>query len=128
VADALEWPIEDIPDGDSLFMRAHRAHIRNGEVDAGVFRSHEGGMSANWNKYATAAETRQQATRNPNDNAVIRLSVGGIRQVGDLKVEHTPQPSNRAHSEVFGIPEERSKLTQTRVLLRRLIEIALPLP
>ena len=127
MADALNWPTEEIPDTDSLFMRAHRVHFRDGELQTGVFRPQGDGMSGNWNRYATAEETKQQAKNNPDDNAVVSLPVGGIRQIPDLRVEHTPEPSNRAHSEVFGFPEQHSKLTEIRVLLRRIAGVAIPL-
>jgi len=83
-------------------------------------------MSVNWDKYASAEDTKRQATKNPGDNAVISLLVGDIRTIKDLDVKHTPEPNNRAHSDV-NLPDKREELTEVRVLLRRLAEIAIPL-
>ena len=53
-----------------------------------AFREHEGGMSTDWAKYRTPAQTLA-AARIPNDNGVIRLIVGQVRQI-PLQVTHTP--------------------------------------
>ena len=127
MGDELTWPIEEIPDSDSVFMRAHRGHFRNGELQPGVFRAHGSGMSVNWAKYSSAEETRQQATKKPEDNAVISILVAGIRKIGVLRVEHSPEPSNRAHSDVLGL-ENREHLTEARILLLRIKTIVIPLP
>jgi hypothetical protein len=108
-------------------MRAHRMHFRGRELGLGVFKPQGGGMSVNWSKYASKEETRQQAKSRPEDNAVISLPVGGIREIRGLTVEHTPEPENRAHSEVFGMPNDREQLAETRVLLGRIAEVVLPL-
>ena len=126
MAGELAWPIEQIPDDDFVFMRAHRVHFRQGKLGPGVFRAQGEGMSVNWEKYASAEETRRQARRNPEENAIIRMSVLGIRRVDDLRVEHAPEIANRAHSEVYGL-SGNPELTELRVLLLRIAEIALPL-
>ena len=82
-------------------------------------------MSANWEKYATAEETKQQAKK-PEDNAVIGLLAGGIRKITDLDVKHTPEPKNRAHSDI-NLPDKREDLVEVRVLLGRLAGIVIPL-
>lgn len=125
MADELGFPVEEIPDVDSVFMRAHKDYIRDGDLVPGVFRAQGGGMSVNWNKYASKEETKQQS-KNPANNAVMSLPVGGIRKIQDLDVKHTPKPSNRAHSEI-NLPENREQLTEVRVLLHRLAEIVVPL-
>ena len=127
MADGLGWPIEVIPDADCVLMRAHRGHFLGGELAPGVFRSHSGGMSVNWDKYASPELTKRQATGNPDDNAVIRLQVLSIRQISDLRVEHSLEPANRAHSDVRGLPTNREQLTEVRVLLLRKTEIAISL-
>jgi len=127
VADEVVWAIEAIPDADSVLMRAHRAFLPGGKLEPGVFRAQGYGMSVNWDRYASAEETKQQATKNPDDNAVIRMPVIGIRRIDDLKVEHTPELANRAHSDVYGIPENAERRTEVRVLLLRITEIVLPL-
>lgn len=125
MADDLGWQVEEIPDADSVFMRAHKDHFRDGDLGLGVFRAQDGGMSVNWNKYASMEETKQQA-KNPRVNAVVSLPVGGIRRIKELDVKHTPEPANRAHSEV-NLPDDREELTEVRVLLRRLVDIVVPL-
>ncbi|OFW26727.1 MAG: hypothetical protein A3J28_10220 [Acidobacteria bacterium RIFCSPLOWO2_12_FULL_60_22] len=127
MADELDWPIKEIPDADSVFRRAHRNDFRDGELEPGVFRAQGAGMSVNWDRYASAEETRQQARKHPHDNAVISMPVGGIRQIDDLRVEHTPEPTNQAHSDVHGLPENRERRTEVRVLLLRITTIVLPL-
>ena len=87
-------------------------------------------MSVNWDKYSTADETKAQATKNPQDNAVLLMRVGAIRETNDLKVEHQPDLScgNRAHSNVLGIPANGTPaLVEVRVKLRRISTIVLPL-
>jgi hypothetical protein len=124
MVDALGFPVEEIPDADSVFMRAHKDYIRDGDLVPGVFREQDGGMSVDWNKYASKEDTKQRA-KNPANNAVVSLSVGGIRKIDDLDVRHTPELSNRAHSEVY-LPDSREELTEVRLLLHRLAEIVIP--
>jgi hypothetical protein len=125
VADEIAFSREQIPDADTVLMRAHKAHFIGGELRPSVFRAQQGGMSVNWSKYATAEETKQQA-RNPAENAVLSLLAGGVRKIKDLNVTHTPTPSNRAHSEIL-LPTEDSGLTEVRLLLSRIATVALPL-
>lgn len=119
------WTIEWIPDADSVFMRAHAMHFRDGKLSPGVFSPHNGGMSVNWEKYASADETKQQA-RKPEANAVAVLRVGSIRAIDGLTVGHTPEPTNRAHSDVFGLTRDE-RLAEIRILLLRIARIAIPL-
>ncbi len=97
----------------------------------GVFQSHGKGMSVNWDKYASAEKTEQQAKKDPEHNAVISMPVIGIRQIDDLKVEHTPDMDtpNRAHSDVFGLPQkgQRDRRDEMRRLLLRIATIVIPL-
>src|ERR1700733_5373199 len=102
------WDIENIPDGDFVFMRAHKTDFKNGELNPGVFRDRKGGMSTDWEKYSTAEQSRNRAIV-PDDNSIIKLSVAGIRNIEKLSVIHEPLPDNRAHAEVFG-----DKTTQAR--------------
>ncbi len=125
MADALGWPVEEIPDVDLVFMRAHKDYFRDGDLLPGVFREQDGSMSVDWNKYAAKEETKQRA-KNPVNNAVMSLLVGGIRKIKDLDIKHIPEPSNRAHSEVE-LPDNREDLTEVRVLLLRLAQIVVPL-
>ena len=125
MADELAWPIEQIPDADSVFMRAHETYFRDGELEPGVFTSKEGpGMSVDWDKYSSKEQTRQRAKK-PEKNAVISLSVGGIRKIDQLDVAHRPELGNRAHSEV-DLPTHE-ELTEIRFKLNRLAQTVIPL-
>ena len=125
MANALTFPIEEIPDADLVFMRAHETCFRDGNLQPGVFTSKQGpGMSVDWDKYSSKEQTRQRA-KNPAKNAVISLSVGGIRKIDKLDVAHRPEPGNQAHSEV-DLPTNE-ELTEVRVKLRRLAQIVIPL-
>lgn len=125
MVDDLEFSIEEIPDADDVFMRAHEMHFSNGVLRPGVFRAHQGSMSVNWSKFASAAVTKQQ-TKNPEKNAVVSLLVGGVRKIKNLDVKHTPVADNRAHSEIV-LPNNNEDLTEVRVLLLRLAVIVIPL-
>ena len=114
---SVDWPVEEIPDGDTLFMRMHKDHFRNGKIQAGVFRAQGGGMSTDWSKYATPVQTLNRA-RIPEDNGVIGLPVQKVRAIPSLSVVHSPdiQTRNRAHTDVRGINENK---TEARFHLRR---------
>jgi hypothetical protein len=117
------WDVENIPDGDFVFMRVHKSNFLNGELIPGAFRDQGAGMSTDWGKYSTAEQTRNRAGRSkPSDNGVIKLSVAGIRGIETLSVVHEPLTDNRAHAEVFG-----EKTTRARMLLNRLVEWAIKL-
>jgi len=127
------WPKEDIPNESSIFMRVFRTFITQGNVLPNAFRDQGGGMSVDWDKYATPAQTRDRA-RTPENNAVISLFVGAVRGIDGLAVEHEPVQenscdgrgnsvrSNRAHCEVIG-----EKTTERRVKLSRLWRWEVPL-
>jgi hypothetical protein len=115
------WDVENIPEGDFVFMRVHKNNAPNGELLLAAFRDQGAGMSTDWEKYSTAEQTRNRAGRSkPSDNGVIKLSVTGIRRIEKLSVVHEPLTDNRAHTEVFGEKNERS-----RMLLNRLVEWAI---
>ena len=128
MANEIAWSVEIIPDIDNVFMRAHRMHFRDGALQPGVFRQRNNGMSVNWEKYATAQDTRNGATKNPNDNAVIRMCAGRIREIPDLQVAHDPDITrhNRAHSNVLGMPHHNTpELIEVRVKLLRISTVVL---
>jgi hypothetical protein len=120
------WPKEEIPNSSSVLLRVHKSLIPDGEVRPNVFRDQGAGMSVDWRKYSTPFETRNRG-KIPGDNAVISLSVGGIRQIEGLVVEHDPVQENsfdrngdplkpnRAHSLVIG-----EKTTERRLKLSRI--------
>jgi hypothetical protein len=111
-----EWIPEGIPDLDRVFMRIHESYVRDGQINPGVFRDHGTGMSTDWDKYATALETRSRG-RTPEANGVVSMVVGRIRGEAGQDVIHDPDLAvgNRAHADVVG-----EKTPKVRVLLLRL--------
>lgn len=113
-----DWPKEDIPDEDTLYMRIHSMWFdEDGKIIPKAFQNHGSGMSTNWSKYATAEQTQDEVARygkNPEDNAVGAFVVGNVREIPEQSVEYTPMPDNRAHTDVLD-----EKDNEVRVLLRR---------
>jgi hypothetical protein len=102
-------------------MRVHKNLLIDGELAPNAFRDQGGGMSVNWDKYATAVETRRLA-KTPADNGVIRIeSAQAVRSISTnppLRVDHTPDKIRRvrSHCEVFG-----DKTTSVRAALFKLV-------
>lgn len=118
--EVIDWPAEQIPNRDRLFMRIHKNWRKgDGTVAIGAFKNHGEGMSTDWETYATPRDTRRRA-RHPECNAVVSLHVGSVRELPDQRVEHTPniEADNRAHSDVYGKKDE-----EVRMKLRRIAEI-----
>ncbi|MFZ0662923.1 MAG: hypothetical protein WAM66_09550 [Acidobacteriaceae bacterium] len=122
----IAFPIEKVPDTDSVFMRAHKQFIPDGTLAAGVFRVHDGGMSVDWSKYSTPEQTRARAKRDPQNNAVLEMNVGEIRSISTLDVTHRPKMDNQAHCDV-PLPSGED-LTEVRFKLRRIAKVILALP
>ena len=115
------WPLEYVPDTDDLYLRVHRAWLRDGSLGPGVFRNRQGGMSTDWSKYSTPRHTQERA-RTPSESGVIALRTGSVREIPQ-RVEHDPLQGNRAHTEVFG-----EKDPEVRLKLQRLARWMLPVP
>jgi hypothetical protein len=126
MANGLGWSPEIIPDEARMYMRAHAVYFKGPDLQPGVFKNQDGDMSIDWEKYSTPQEAQLRA-KNPSKNAVICLLAEDIRDIDTLTLNHTPIPSNRAHSSVFGLPDDGENLTQMRVELLKIanIEIAL---
>lgn len=86
----ISQEVEQIPDEDLLFMRAHRMFFRDGQFAPGVFRDQGDGMSVDWERYSTPEETRLRARR-PEDNAVIEMVTGEVRAIPPVSVEWLSQ-------------------------------------
>jgi hypothetical protein len=99
------WPVEVIPDDDSLYYRIHEVNVRNGEILPVAFREIGAGMSTDWNKYSTPKESLARA-KNPNKNGIVSFVVLNLRNDLNLSVEHTPTDKNRSHTNVIGIDDE----------------------
>lgn len=121
-----DWPSEEIPDDNRLFMRVHERWRDDSGIAPAAFRNHNDGMSTDWEKYSVAQETRLRA-RVPAKNAVVSLLAGEVRCVPGQNVQHTPdvENKNRAHTDVFG-----DKDVEARLKLRRIakVEIAFDTP
>jgi hypothetical protein len=110
------WPVEIIPDPDSLFYRVPVGWLKPGEIRVapGHFRVNKGSMSCDWQKYSTAAETRSRQGA-PERFAIIGMIAGKIREIDALSVVHSPIQGveglldNRAHTSVLGL--EHSAIT-----------------
>ncbi len=109
------WPQESIPDNDELFMRVHHQWTRNGIALPGAFKDPDGGMSTDWAKYSTPEETLRRARKNPQNNGVVKLQVSKVRAIQNQTVNHTPEITNRAHTDVLGVKDEEVRLKLTRV-------------
>lgn len=128
------WPVEEIPDTDTLYLRVHQQWLRDGQVLPGCFQNRPdeatGAMSSDWAKYATAEETRQRARR-PEVNAVVALYVGEVRAIPEQHIVHSPVqddpvlPDNRAHTDIAG-PKETDP--EIRRLFVRIASLVLSLP
>ena len=68
-------------------------------------------MSTDWGKHSSALETQRRAKKNPENNGVISLIVGPLRNL-TLDVIHNPAPvlENPAHTDVKGIDKDMRKL------------------
>ncbi len=114
------WPLEYIPDPDLLYMRVHQVHIRGDSPSLKVFVNHgedeEDGMSTDWNKYSTPAQTRNRiyGSKPAWRGGVIQMVVGEVRKIPGQSVQHAPLADNRAHTNVKG-----RKNTQERYLFMR---------
>ena len=126
MADEIVWPVEEIPGDDFVYMRAHGDHFRLRMLLPGVFRNQGSGMSVDRDKYSSPEESLQRA-RKPQNNAIIRLPVIEIRDIDGLTVQHTPKSENRAHTDVFGLPEGE-RLTEVRLLLLNLARVVISVP
>ncbi len=118
------WPVENIPDSDLLYMRAHKQHFDGAELLPGVFRPQGNSISVDWNKYAKPEQTQLRAVRNPFRNSIISLNAGKIRVVPPMSVIHDPinDPADpgypwRAHSGLMNLPEDGELKTEVRLRL-----------
>lgn len=111
----MSFPVEEIPHTDCVFYRVHRNDTRNGEPIPGAFRNVGERMSADWEKYSTASQSRQRA-KAPIVVGIVSLLVGAVREIESLSVQHVPEhPANRAHTEVFGKKDAEVRLKLLRI-------------
>jgi len=112
-----KWPVEEIPDGDRLYMRIHKMFVIDGDLQPSAFRDHGDSMSTHWAKYYTSPAIARAFAKRPIDNGVISLPVAPIRQI-PLAVMHTPDDAvpDRSHTDVRG-----AKTAEVRL---RLLDLA----
>ena len=108
------WPAETIPHTDDLYMRVHHQWTRDGAPVPGAFQNRDGGMSTEWARYSTPDETRSRG-RVPADNGVVKMHVGTVRGLPNQTVVHTPEKTNRAHTDVLGEKDEEVRLKFCRI-------------
>lgn len=82
------WPIEPIPDEDSLFYRIHKNFYPNKELKPRVFAPRGEGMSTDWEEYSTPEESRNRA-KIPEDNGIVSFITRDLRNL-PLDVIHAP--------------------------------------
>lgn len=113
---SAKWPQEDIPDGDILYMRAHKHNVKDGQLMPAAIKDHGDGMSVNWQKYCATPEQARALARNPKDNGVVQFVTGDVRSIDTLSVEHTPDEAanDRSHTDIKGekTTEVRSRLSR----------------
>jgi tRNA/tmRNA/rRNA uracil-C5-methylase (TrmA/RlmC/RlmD family) len=122
VADEMTcpWPSEEIPDDHLLYMRVFHQMVKGEHVSLSVFKNAptpQDGMSTNWAKYSTLAQTREGARHPASAYRVVKMVVGVVRQIPGQTVEHTPdwENKNRAHTDVWGDKDDE----EVRVLFGR---------
>lgn len=118
---SVSWPAEVIPDEDTLYMRAHKSHISDGELQPGVFCDKpkvNGAMSTNWKRYCETAAHARALAKTPEDNGIISFITRDVRAV-PLVVNHTPDHDrgDRSHADVVG-----KKTTKVRARLLKSFE------
>ena len=113
------WPVEVIPDESSVYMRLHRVTwIRDGAVIPGAFGNIGSGMSCDWAKYSTPAETCSRSQRHPaSEYAAVSMHVGSVRKISTQTVDHDPVAHNRAHSEIRGVKDAETRLRLRRIAI-----------
>ena len=112
----MVWAVENVPNEAHLYLRVHVNLVKSG-LTPSIFREHGGGMSTDWNKYATPAKTRAGSEKPASSYGVVTLEVAKVRVVPGLSVTHAPLLCNRAHTEVFGIGTSGPLTSERRLLL-----------
>ncbi len=121
----VSWPVEHIPDPDTLYMAVLRLHWDDGNIASAALRDSPNkgeGMSTNWSKYSAARDVRENRRHLPGEYGVVSFVVGKVRSVStDTEVRHSPEKPNRAHSLILG-PKDSETRVHYRRYLNKLIE------
>lgn len=106
----MTYPIEEIPGECFTFHFVNKIEYQNDILNPNVFANNRGGLSGDWDKYATAKDTRNRVkrfNRNPNDFGVISLCAKSVRAIHLQTVDHDPNKHNQAHTEIRGDKPEK---------------------
>lgn len=119
----MNWPVEYVPNSDFLYRRVHVNILiitpNWDDIPPFAFKDNNG-ISTDWNKYSSPEESRQRAL-DPEKNGIIQVKVESVRQFQNLTINHTPLPSNRAHTTINGLKDyKKEDQTDIRKRLARL--------
>jgi hypothetical protein len=103
------YSVETIPDTDKVYRRVHKSYVVDGALTPGAFCEIQGGMSTDWERYATPNQARLLAKK-PEMNVIVSFITGNLRNI-NLKVVHSPNENRRSHADVIGVG------TKNRLLL-----------
>lgn len=113
---------ENIPNKSTLYRWVHFEMYEDEDetLSPMTFENQDGGMSTDWSKHSSPNDTRERVRnfkpkREPKDYGVISLNVGKVRAIEKQIVEHTPKPSNLAHTDVFGDKSPKIKILYSRI-------------
>ena len=118
----MVWQIENIPNEDYLYYRVHFKQMDSDfdldDISIKIFRTRDGSMSTDWDKYSNPETTRCNAI-DPESNRVLQLNVGDVRLI-PMTVIHAPDEilDNRAHTDVLGLEISRKERNEIRLKLR----------
>lgn len=113
----MSWPVETIPDSAYLFRRVHKNHAIGPTLTYKViFKNHLGGMSVDWDEYASSEDTQNGGPQSAENYGVIKLNTGDVRKMKSQSVEHKPTKNNQAHSAVVGEKSEEVIINLKRIL------------
>lgn len=103
------WPIEEIPDQDTLYYRIHQSYVIKSNLKPSAFGEIGDGMSTDWAKYSSTPLDARNRAKKTERNGIISLKAGGLRQL-KLTVIHDPSKDNRSHSLVKGVDDTEIRL------------------
>ena len=129
--------VDQVPDEAILYHRVHVNFVKHsgGHLRPNCFSDKKGvGLSTDWDKYSTAAQTRLRPGPEKAVNyGIVGFNAGAVRHIQQLTVAHSPTEDNDAHTDIFGLSTDAELLTAQRAELydacgrRFLIEPGSPL-
>ena len=121
---------DDIPPSDLVFRR-----IPHGYWDKKSLRPNPTnfkgvdweGVSVEWSRHSDPEKCRSHTDRPLEPAGVVKLLVGAVRRIDQLKVKHRPEVERPEHSLILGENLGRDA-TRVKVELADLCEWAIPPP